>query len=402
MFRHANPVKAALPALAMLWAACDLSVTNPGPLPDSELNTPEAMPGLVVGMSADLSVALGDQVYFSALLADEMAHSGNYNNERYFYQGEPGPEHTNGVWANMQRARWVAESGIERMRDVLGDEFETSELVARAYALAGFANRLAGENVCEAVIDGGARQPHTVHFERALEQFTEAIERAEALGDAALATAARGGRASVRAWLGDWDGAVQDAAQVPADFRYDAIYSGNTTRENNYIVYETHTRREITVYGTPWAEVFGDPRVPWDTVWTSGGDVQTGQDGETPFFRQRKYTAPGDDIALVKGTEMLLLRAEAALRGGDVGTAMSLINDARAEYGLPPLTAANEAEAWAILQRERGADLWLEARRIWDLRRWYAEGRIGKWKSTENQVMCVPVSQNEEMSNPNV
>jgi hypothetical protein len=378
-----------------------MSVTNPGPLPDADLDTPAAMPGLLVGISADLSVAVVDQAYFGGLLADELAHSGNYNNERYFYQGAIRAEHTNTVWANMQVARWVAEDGIERMRRVLGDGFASSSLVPRAYALAGFANRLAGENVCHAVINAGPKQDHTMHFQRALEQFTEAIARAESQGDAKVVMAARAGRASIRAWLGDWAGAVADAELVPADFRYDAVFSNNTSRENNNIVYETVSRREVTVHATPWAEIFGDPRVPWDTVRTGQGAVQTGQDGQTPFFRQGKYKALGDNIALVKGTEMLLLRAEAALRDGDVGTATTLMTDARAVHGLPAVTAADETEAWTLLRQERGAELWLEARRIWDLRRWFDEGRIGPWKEA-GQVMCVMPSRNEEASNPNL
>jgi hypothetical protein len=402
MFRFDRYLKAALPALAVAWTACDLSVTNPGPLPDADLNTPAAMPGLVVGMSADLSVALGDQSYFSALLADELAHYGNYNNERHFYRGEVLPENTNTVWANMQRARWVAEHGIERMKTVLGSDFDTSPLAARAYALAGFANRLAGENVCEAVIDGGAAESHTVHFERAEAQFTEAIARAKALKNTSLEQAALAGRATIRAWRGDWDGAVADAALVPANFRYDAAFSNNTTRENNTVAYESQSRSEVTVGSTPWANVVGDPRTPWDTVKTSAGKVQVGGiDGKTPLFRQQKYKTVAASIALAKGTEMLLLRAEAALRKKDVPGAMGFINQERATFNLPALNAADEAAAWTILRQERGAVLWLEGRRIWDLRRWHAEGRIGEWKAAGHSK-CVPISLNERMSNKNL
>src|SRR2546427_1112837 len=43
-----------------------------------------------------------------------------------------------------------------------------------------------------------------------------------------------------------------------------------------------------SLYNTNWAKVFNDARVPWDTIKTSNGAIQTGQDGKTPFFRQRK------------------------------------------------------------------------------------------------------------------
>jgi hypothetical protein len=403
MFRYHRYLKAALPVLVLAAAACDLSVTNPGPLPDADLNTPDAMPGLVVGMSADLSLAVGDQSYFSGLLADELAHFSNYNNERRFFLGEVQPENANTVWANMQRARWVAEHGIERMKTVPGFDFANSPLVARAYVLAGFANRLAGENVCSAVIDGGKAEDFTVHFKRAEGQFTESLKRAQALKDKNLEQAALAGRASIRAWLGDWDAAAADAALVTASFRYDAPFSANTSRENNKIFYESTTRTEVTVGGTPWGSVVGDPRVPWDTIKTKAGAVQLGGvDGKTPLYRQKKYASLSSNIALAKGTEMLLLRAEAALRKKDVTGAMALINQERATYSLPALNAADEGAAWTILRQERAAVLWLEARRIWDLRRWNAEGRIGEWKATKGHSKCVPISLNEQLSNRNL
>jgi len=107
----------------------------------------------------------------------------------------------------------------------------------------------------------------------------------------------------------------------------------------------------------------------------------------------------------VKGTEMLLLRAEAALRNNDVAGAMALINLQRAFYGatqLPPLTATTVAQAWPILQKERGAVVWLESRRFWDLRRWNAEPPPIKNTFLDNRDKCIPISEEEEQSNPNV
>lgn len=66
-----------------------------------------------------------------------------------------------------------------------------------------------------------------------------------------------------------------------------------------------------------------------------------------------------------------------------------------------PIAAADLDAAWAILRMERGAVVRLEARRLGDLRRWYAEGRIGKWKG-DDQDLCVPISLNEETANPNL
>jgi hypothetical protein len=293
---------------------------------------------------------------------------------------------------------------------VLGTTYDTSPLGARANIYAGLANRMLGELTCNAVIDGGPSQDHKTHFQRAEANFTEAIRIANALTGAlkdSLLRVAYGGRASVRAWQGNWATAVTDAQLVPTAYTFVAPYSTNTTLENNDLAFETTTRSEFTVWNTFWATV-RDPRVPWDTVRTSGGALAVGQDGRTTFFRQRKYLNLGSDIPIVKGTEMLLLRAEAALRNNDVAGAVTLMNQARAFYHttanpLPALTGITTvAAAWPVLQRERGATVWLEARRLWDLRRWNAETGPAKNTYLDTRAQCYPISQNEVQSNPNL
>ena len=386
---------------ALLCAACDLTVTNPGPIQDSQLDAPAAVPALVNGMSGDLSFAVGNYIDRGALASGELAEAGNFAAEQQFYIGVIRPEDVNPDWSNMQQARWSAENGLQRMQRVLGADFESNVNTPRAYLYAGFANRLLGENVCTGVIDGGPPQSDSVYFERADSLFTRAYAIATTLKNTAVANAALGGRASVRAWLGNWTGAVSDAALVPTSFVFNAIFGTGTSRENNDLANQTITRRETTVFGTVYATVFKDPRTPWDTVKTASGAIQTGQDGKTKFFRQTKYTSLGSPVPLVKGTEMLLLRAEAALRNGDIAGMTTLINQERAAYtGLTPVAApATTAAAWTLLQAERGSVTWLEGRRLWDLRRWLAAG-TNSFLATRSK--CLPVSTNELASNPNL
>ncbi len=394
---------ALLVAAALLLAACDLRVTNPGPLPDEALNVPSAMPGLVTGMSADLSVAMQDMAMSVSLMADELKHSGNYADENFYAAGEIPPDAVTGEWAEMHDARWVAEHGIQRLQTVLGSDFAGSTLATRAYIYMGFSNRLLGENVCNAVIDGGPGQDYKVHFQRADSAFTQALALAQAQNDANLKNVALAGRASVRADLGDWAAAAADAQQVPTNLVYNAIFSLNTARENNNLAYETSNRREFSVWGTQWAtNPNKDPRVRWDTVKTSSGKLQVGQDGKTIFFQQKKYPTLDANIPLAKGTEMLLIRAEAALRTSDVAGAVALMNQERAAYSLTPITAATAAEAWPALAKERGAVLWLETRRFYDLRRWNAESGPMHNAFLDGRDKCIPISVNEQASNPNL
>lgn len=384
-------------AMTAALGACSFDVTNPGPLLDSDLSTPSAIPALVNGMGGDLSNAMGNYITRGSLAALELVHSGNFAAERRFATGTVGPEDVNGDWARMQTARFVAENGLERMKTVLGTNFETHADTPRAYLYAGFANRFLGENVCEAVIDGGARQASSVHFVRAESLFTRALTIATAQNLTALVNAARAGRAQALADQGKWTEAAADAALVPTSFRHNAVFSTNTARENLDLAVQTISRREVTVWNTVWV-ADRDPRVPYDTVKT-GSNITKGQDGATNFFRQKKFTTLGDPVALAKGSEMLLIRAEAALRGNDLTNAMLFINQERASFSLGALTAANLDAAWTILQRERGAVLWLEGRRLFDLRRWLAEGRN---TLLQGRTTCIPISQEELSVNQNL
>ena len=390
-----------------------LDVENPGPLDDENLNNVETMTTLVNGMSFDLSRGLDEVLQNSSVMGDDLYHGGSYGPPGLFNRGVIQKEDVNGMWGEMHRARWVAEDGIRRLKTVLGEDYERNILSVRANVYAGFANRLLGEHVCEAVIDGGSRQPHTVHFERADSQFTEAIRIAANLSGGvrdSLRRAAYAGRASVRAWLGRWTEAAPDAAtaNVPVNFTFWARYSTNTGAENNDLVFETNNRLEFTVFNTQWAGVRGDPRVLWDSVRVSGSTaLQVGQDGRTPFFRQRKFNGLDADVPLAKGTEMLILRAEERLRAGDSTAALALLNQSRAFYSttanpLPALTMVPIAQLWPILQKERAATLWIEGRRFFDLRRWNAEPAPIHHPFLDARDKCIPVSEEEENSNPNV
>lgn len=380
--------------------SCD--VENPGPIAESALNTSSAVPGLVVGMSADLSFAHRTTTRWGSVWGDELTHSGTFSAPTIFSTGAINSEDINPWWEDAQRARWVAENGVERIRDILGAEFDSNENVVKAHLHAGFSNRSLGENVCFAVIDGGPREDFTVHFERAEDYFSDAIVIANNLDNQNLLNAAISGRASVRAALGDWTGAAADAEQVPVDYRYEAIYSTNSGRENNDWPPNTINRGEYSVYGTQWEGV-NDPRLPQEVIFDASGDTSTAANGTTPWITQLKHESDADNIALSKGTEMLLIQAEMELRENqDFSAAMGYINQGRNFHGLSDLSANDIAEAWGHLQDERGKDMWLEGRRFWDLRRWNEDTGPANNSFLDGRDNCVPIGQSELEMNPNL
>jgi hypothetical protein len=393
----------ALAALAPLAACGDLlDVESPGRIADSDLGDASAVPGLVVGMRYDLSQAVETTLESFTLAAGELWHGGSYD-WADIPRGIISIDDVGGEWNSPHQARWVAEQGVLRIQELIPqEEFNRSGLVAEAYMSAGFANRILGEIFCESVIDGGPLIQRTEHFSRAETAFTNAITVAQAANRSDIVTASYIGRAAAKAWQGDWAGATADAQQVPDDFVW---YAPVDIEMRNEIAYETFDRYEYTVWGTEFENHVGDPRAPWDTVFNADGSIANGANGSTPHYQQQKYTSNDDDIALAKGTEALLLRAEAALRSNDIGGAYTLMNQARAVYGMDALTPAADINgAWDDLQFERGATLWIEGRRLWDLHRWYTagSGAAEYHPFMEGRQSCYPISEREYNTNPNL
>ena len=208
----------------------------------------------------------------------------------------------------------------------------------------------------------------------------------------------------------DWAGAVADAAQVPTDFVYHALYDANSGRETNEMWDETYNRPEMSTYATYVGSLDPpDPRAPWTNCPANPGECRytQGGNGQTPHYRQDKYTERGSDIPVVKGTEMRLIEAEAALRTGDLAETMTKINEVRTFVGVGPLTAADSDEAWTHLKNERMLTLWLEGRRLWDLHRWDDDFIYGGTILEINPGInprgrCHPISDNECATNPNL
>jgi hypothetical protein len=402
-------VSVALALLAPVAACSDvlsLDVESPGRIADDDLNNRDAQEGLVAGMSYDLSQAFDSQLQEVVMAGGELWHGGSYNFgtiPRGILQSEASL--WDGAYGSMSQARWVAEQGLKRMFDVLGStDYERSALVARAYLLAGFANRVMGEVQCESTIDGGPVVANTEHFVRADSLFSRAIQIGGAANQSAIVNAAYAGRASARAWQGQWSAADADAAMVPASFEYFAIFNTSPGAVNNDLVYETTSRKEFTVYSTMWENITDDPRVPWEIQYDNTGQVEVGQDGETPFYQQQKLLTQDSDIRLTHGSEMLVLRAEAALRSGSIDQMVNYLDQGRAVYGMDPIETvpANTADAWALLRVERAATLWLEGRRLWDLRRWNDDGGVIADPFSQGRELCFPISDEEQRVNSNI
>src|SRR5690606_4661867 len=216
-----------------------------------------------------------------------------------------------------------------------------------------------------------------VWWERAKVALEDAIAIGTRAGAPDIVMNAQATLAQVLAYgLGQWQEAAVIAAQIPENFTYQAEYDTGDDQQYNHVVYITNGDpwRDLTVYGSFAEDLYrttGDPRVRWED--TGRTDTPDG----LVLYRQRKWTDLADDVNLASGREMILIRAEALLRAGDWRGAVDLINHLRSTVisdltgqPIPPVAASSEVEAWTLLKNERRIELWLEGRRMFDLRRW--------------------------------
>jgi hypothetical protein len=409
--------------------ACDTNVSNPGPVQDEFLNDRNAAAAMVSGAGRALSQGINWVGYTGAAVAREIhpaGSTGSFGISNRWQNGELGGDDSDldTHWEQAQRARWVAEEALRRLepRRPPGGSLQTPaayfNALQLAYVYAGFANRLLGENMCDGVIDGSGKLPNATYFTRAESLFTKAI--AVTGGTPATitqqATAAYAGRAQVRVFLGKWTEAVADAGQVATTFNYNMPYYniGDDAQRNRIAwaigntPYRAHTEWNTWYYD--YSVASKDPRTPI-TVTALQGDAAIDCCGKVPFYPEAKHSTSASPIRLAGGREMRLIEAEAKLRASDVAGAMTLINAVRTNAATTAVTATTSDEAWRLLKRERGIELWLETRRLGDLRRWKAASTpgaldplesVGTASHLKQQDLCFPISVSEKQTNPNV
>ena len=411
---------AAIVALLLPLTACNFEVTNPGPVQDKFLDGPLAYDGIVAGVKRALLDAHFDTDRNGASGVREIFPAGNVGNKGVDNSPRVGiydQTVTNSWWNSSSNARWLAENAVARLKASLGAAYPTSINAGTANLFAGYANRHLGETFCEAVIDGGPILPFTEFLNRADTLFTNALAIFTAANNASLKNAALAGRASVRADLNNWTGAMADAALVPTSLKYVLEYFNlEDLQFNSWVSASGYFGpfRTISTWNTFYETYFqqtGDPRTPWETVaGVPFGSAQVAPYGNIPWYRERKYTTGEDDQNLSTGREMRLLEAENQLRLGNFAAAMTIINANRTSVNaitiagitnagvvagtpLQPWTPAPTTliEAGTAYKKESGIELWLEGRRMGARSRWARQNLPGDLTVYEVPSTTAPV-----------
>ena len=361
--------------------ACDLlTVNDPGRYTGPDLDA--ALQAVADGVEGYSQQYVQYLATYTAFVGDEYQHTGTWS-------GFDAMDHGTflygwyGFFAHVATNRRVfAEQSMERFERVLGAAEAASSSVSAQVMLARATYTLQSVwHNCEAVAEP-APSPSLSDTEIrkiAADQFTEAIQVAQAAGTPFYANAARAGRAIALYLTGDYAGAVAEAAQVPDGFTYDQIFNQSsrnymvvvTTKGHNeagglmYWLWPRIDKTEDThSYIRDWATNEHDMRMP---AWFDG-EIAT--DNITPHYSQYKYDTDLSPIAMYHSDHMKLIGAEAMVMSGDYAGATAVLNDLRAVVGLAALDVPdNEDMMMEALLNERFAELFLEGWRPTDLHR---------------------------------
>jgi len=386
----------------LLYVGCkqSLQVENPNQITDENLNQSTAIPAIVAGIAADFAYEYQWTIICSGLLSNELIHIGSFPTFREMHDGNVQDNNTTmeDWYGYIQRARWVAENGAERIKQIVGEDSARKMIeyaMARIYA--GFALMHLADMWYVSPMDGGPLIPRAQIYDRAIAHFTEVINIVDGLpstrtfknGHQTLTPAqvkaiAYLGRARAKLHKVDQTGAYNDVAN-PALFtnlRFDAVYSENTGRENNLVYIYAYDRPEVAV--GPRHQIQGDPRVPVQSPTST-----------RPYWRQAKYPTRAADIPIVEWQEANLIRAEYFYSQGNITSALSEITQNRRAAGLSDTTVSDLPSLLNLIREERKREFFLEGMYLQDLRRFndpFLQGRMAFF----------PLGRREKDTNPNL
>lgn len=385
-----------LTALILSLPACDglFEVQNEQDILEQDLDQEAALTPLVNGVAGDWIDMYDNAINIMGLVSFELIHTGSFPSWRSVETGLMDRiSNGNGVYNQMARSIWVADDAARRIAEGF-PEARSEPAQVRMYG--GLGKVMLADNFCEGTLNGGPAMPPAEFYRLAEQDFSDAMSSATGAGAPDWAMRAQLGRARTRSMLGDHAGALADASAIPAGFRFDAIYSQNSGREQNSVagLTRTLTRREAGVHPT----FYDDPRFIADprTSFIDRGPNETGPDPTRKYVEQEKYKLRDSPIPISTWQEARLIEAEAELNIGSAERAVALINEVRAFVALDPYEGEmSQSAVMDQLMYERSAELWLQAHRLYDLRRINDPSLAGR-------DVCFEIGIDEWASNPNL
>lgn len=387
----------------------DIDVASPESVSD-----PAALPAVLAGAIGDFGVAYnggGDfnQITLAGQLSDEL-----YNTETFPTRIENDQRkqqyQSNGSLQGLFYATHQGRASADRAAEGYVSLNKATDVgLAEALNISALSYIILGENYCNAVPISTAHADGSFTYGPALttdQLFNVAVAKADSALANATATGGVGAAAKrteqarlarivkARALLNlnkpaDAAAAIGGETGVPTTFQYNYLHSETTGRQNNGTWGVTVSVARFGVpdregtNGLPFlsegntAGAVKDPRIPN----VLRGGTGRGFDNATTQYMQQKYPLRPSAATIADGVEARLIEAEAALRGGNAASALTILNALRsnaalltlrgyAANSLAPLSLAGTPAAQIDqLFKERAYWLFLTSHRLGDLRR---------------------------------
>jgi hypothetical protein len=404
-------------------------VQDPQNFASSTLDNPILWPAIANGAEGDLMLPLDDFAIFTGMLSDELWDSSTWIDWHDISTGAIRPNRPQGTFGDgvqnaVLRARYSSQAAADRFTAGMGDSASTSPLMVQVKTVDAWADLVLAMGFCESPpTQGSATVSDTVMFKNALTKLTAVLPLAQnahyikAADKTAQVNWITAGIARANLMLGNYDAALAAAQQVPAGFEKDAVFSSNSTTQNNNLFVQGNagSNRSYTIRGI-WASQIDtisgsmkdwysgqlDSRIPLQHDNNNTKGYNLGAGGVVKFFSNGKASVASAPLAMAKYGEMVLIQAEVYWRKGQFQTAIDKMNVNRAAVGLPNLVVptTGDISTWVrdALLSERFAQLFTEGFRMQDLYRF----NLVTAKLGPGRLIKLPLSVTEAVNNPNI
>ncbi len=398
-------------SISFVAISCDFDVDNPGNIVDDQLS--DAGLATALGNTPEVAVAaaLDDAVVWSAACSDEGFLSGSGTFRIMIDEGymDGYNQQYDNLYNALASARWIADDATRRVKELVSSP--TSDVrVANGEFWGGMARMTLADHFEQIVYDGNAPITPVQAMTDAIAKFQAAAAVASAAGDNSLAAASHG--AIARAYRAIYfDNKNENSQDDMTTFKSasDAAKAALAI-SGSYVEYANYNPPGATnfVYASVNASRYNrmDPKYAFmedpvsgqiDPRIKHGPKVNNSPRTGDPVYLITKYPDEGADIPVSRAAEARLIVAEYAAMTGDLSTAVSYINEVRADAGLPDFSSTDQAAIWTQIKYERSVELWYEGRRWQDMR--YYEIIPDRWAEVNKSKGIHrrwPVSQREK------
>lgn len=383
---------AAFTGSGLLGACKDfLRADNPSAIEVPQLNDSTQIGLLVNGVIGEFQPQFSEGAFWHAMFTDETRNHHSFFENPQLDRRDISPD--NGTYAvffynPLHRARFMADTVAGRIRALKGAAAASDARLARVLTYGGYTYVLLAETQCEIPINGSLPFTPEEIFERALQKFDSALTIAAAARAAAPANSAaqrtadsllnfaRVGAARAALNLNDKTRALGYANAVLAadtNFRFLSYHSINSPRETNRMWNFLTAEVWVSLDGTPFLAMAGDPRVPRPD--TTQGVV----DGTRRFvpnsplalstYNGTRQGGEFDRAAHTRIASALEARYIWAEATGPTAETIAWL-ETRRLIAATGTTLTDATNFFANLRDQRARDLYLDFHRLGDLRRY--------------------------------